>query len=163
MNLVRLLKIWYNSKLSRLGGWCIEINFSFILQEVSYFKFAKCDICFPSSINQLSPWEFYIYILICMDRCPLSLCSINHWVISRKGYSQRLFTLTLLQLLADNYASWPGWKPPFHQGHFLWKWNSVTSSLICPNAKRPLPFPSVPTRTEQKGRPEMAFLTVGRH
>lgn len=54
------------------------MNFSFILWEESYFKFAKYDELFPSSINQLSPQEFEIYILICMDHCPLSLCSINH-------------------------------------------------------------------------------------
>lgn len=35
-----------------------------------------------------------------MAHCPLSLCSVNHRVISRKGCSQRVFTLALLKLFA---------------------------------------------------------------
>lgn len=85
-----------------------------------------------------------------MGRCPLSIHSINHQVISRKGCSQRSLTLTLLKLLADNYiyfvnrpeATIPQWSLPENE-----------TPLINPNTKRQLSFPSESTeRTERKAR-----------
>lgn len=85
-----------------------------------------------------------------MDRCPLSIHSINHQVISRKGCSQRSLTLTLLKLLADNYiyfvnrpeATIPQWSLPENE-----------TPLINPNTKRQLSFPRESTeRTERKAR-----------
>ena len=134
------------------------MNFSFILWEESYFKFAQYDVWFPSSINQLPSQEFEIYILIRMDHCPLSLCSINYQVISRKGCSQRLFTPTLLKLLPNGHASWPGQRPQFST-RYICENETVPYSLFYPKAKRQPPS-LVAQQEQQSGRPDMVSPAV---